>query len=99
MTAPTPDASAAIETHISRLFFTPDRVHKFLKPVETGFLDHRSVGNEFLAELKGLREQAKKLGLPKDAVKAYDAIVPDLEKALKDGSRAYYSLNRKVSKL
>jgi poly(3-hydroxybutyrate) depolymerase len=67
--------------------------------VTEGFLDHRSVDNKFLAELKGLREQAKKLGLPKDAVKAYDAIVPDLEKALKDGSRAYFSLNRKVGKL
>lgn len=33
---------AARETHISRLFFTPDRAHKFLKPVETGFLDHRT---------------------------------------------------------
>ena len=30
----------AIETHISRLFFTPDRVYKLLKPIRTGFLDH-----------------------------------------------------------
>jgi aminoglycoside phosphotransferase family enzyme/predicted kinase len=28
------------ETHISRLFFTPDRVYKLLKPIRTGFLDH-----------------------------------------------------------
>jgi aminoglycoside phosphotransferase family enzyme/predicted kinase len=30
----------AVETHISSLFFTPDRVYKLLKPVRTGFLDH-----------------------------------------------------------
>jgi uncharacterized protein len=38
--------SAAVharETHISCLYFTPDRVHKMLKPIRTGFLDHRSV--------------------------------------------------------
>jgi aminoglycoside phosphotransferase family enzyme/predicted kinase len=29
-----------VETHISTLFFTPDRVYKLLKPVRTGFLDH-----------------------------------------------------------
>lgn len=29
-----------VETHISRLFFTPDRVYKLLKPIRTGFLDH-----------------------------------------------------------
>ena len=29
-----------IETHISRLFFSPDRVYKMLKPIRTGFLDH-----------------------------------------------------------
>lgn len=30
-----------IETHISTLFFTPDRVFKLLKPIANGFLDHR----------------------------------------------------------
>jgi aminoglycoside phosphotransferase family enzyme/predicted kinase len=30
----------ARETHISLLFFTPDRVFKLLKPVRTSFLDH-----------------------------------------------------------
>jgi len=30
----------ATETHVSTLFFTPDRVFKLLKPVVTGFLDH-----------------------------------------------------------
>ncbi len=39
-----PDSSAVscgvIETHISTLFFTPDRVYKALKPIRTGFLDH-----------------------------------------------------------
>ena len=40
MTAPRDGESTVVETHISRLLFTPDRVHKFLKPVRTGFLDH-----------------------------------------------------------
>ncbi|NIR34629.1 MAG: AAA family ATPase [Actinobacteria bacterium] len=39
----------ATETHISRLFFTPDRVHKLLKPIATGFLDHRSVAARLAA--------------------------------------------------
>jgi aminoglycoside phosphotransferase family enzyme/predicted kinase len=29
-----------IETHISTLFLTPDRVYKAFKPIRTGFLDH-----------------------------------------------------------
>jgi aminoglycoside phosphotransferase family enzyme/predicted kinase len=37
MTAP---SCTVVETHISRLFFTPDRVYKLLKPIRTGFLDH-----------------------------------------------------------
>src|SRR5690349_12693338 len=31
-----------VETHISRLFFTPDRVYKLLKPVRTSYLDYSS---------------------------------------------------------
>ena len=37
--SPAEQSSAAIETHISRLWFTPDRVYKMLKPVSFGFLD------------------------------------------------------------
>lgn len=33
----------SLETHISRLFFTPDRVFKTLKPIANPFLDHTSV--------------------------------------------------------
>jgi aminoglycoside phosphotransferase family enzyme/gluconate kinase len=36
-------ASQVVETHISRVFFTPDRVYKFFKPVRFAFLDHTSV--------------------------------------------------------
>jgi aminoglycoside phosphotransferase family enzyme/predicted kinase len=32
----------AVETHISTLLFAGDRVYKLLKPLHTGFLDHRS---------------------------------------------------------
>ena len=34
-----PCVTGAHETHISRLFFTPDRVYKLLKPVSTPFVD------------------------------------------------------------
>lgn len=34
----------ARETHISMLFFGPDRVYKFLKPLRTDYLDHSTVG-------------------------------------------------------
>ena len=32
-------ATAVIETHLSRVFLTPDRVYKLLKPVTTSFVD------------------------------------------------------------
>ena len=31
------------ETHISSVFFAGDRAYKLLKPILTGFLDHRDV--------------------------------------------------------
>jgi uncharacterized protein len=34
------DTCSVVETHVSRLFFTPTRVYKLLKPIRTGFLDH-----------------------------------------------------------
>ena len=39
----------AAETHISRLFFTPERVFKFLKPIRTGFLDHTDASRRVAA--------------------------------------------------
>jgi aminoglycoside phosphotransferase family enzyme/predicted kinase len=36
-----PNPLDASETHISTLFFARDRVYKLLRPVATGFLDHR----------------------------------------------------------
>ncbi len=36
-----PSSLGASETHISTLFFARDRVYKLLRPVSTGFLDHR----------------------------------------------------------
>lgn len=35
----TESMDAAVETHLSRLFFTPDRVYKMLKPVKLSFVD------------------------------------------------------------
>lgn len=39
----------AVETHISMLFFAPDRVYKLLKPIHTDFLDHRDVAKRMQA--------------------------------------------------
>lgn len=36
---PSDQPTGAIETHLSRLFLTPDRVYKQLKPVTTSFID------------------------------------------------------------
>jgi len=41
--------NAVSETHISTLFFTPDRVFKMLKPITNSFLDHRSTEARCLA--------------------------------------------------
>lgn len=50
MSDPTIDPPVmAVETHISMLFFTPDRVYKMLKPVTTGFLDHSTVDRRVAA--------------------------------------------------
>jgi aminoglycoside phosphotransferase family enzyme/predicted kinase len=38
-----------LETHISTLFFTPDRVYKLLKPLRTGFLDHSTSARRLAA--------------------------------------------------
>ncbi len=35
----------ATETHLSWVFFTPDRAYKLLKPVAMPFIDHTDVGN------------------------------------------------------
>ena len=39
--ADAPGAAHVIETHVSMLFLTDERVYKLLKPVDLGFLDHR----------------------------------------------------------
>lgn len=49
----TPDvprpAVDVVETHVSTLFFTADRVYKMLKPIRTGFLDHLTVDRRVAA--------------------------------------------------
>ena len=40
---------STIETHVSWLFFTPDRALKLLKPIRTDFLDHRDVDRRVAA--------------------------------------------------
>lgn len=45
MTAPV----GSRETHISMLFFAPERVYKLLKPLRTGYLDHTTVDRRIAA--------------------------------------------------
>lgn len=47
--APFTTSPDAVETHISRLFFTPDRVFKLLKPVDLGFLSFVDVEDRLAA--------------------------------------------------
>ena len=41
--------AAAIETHLSTLLLTSDRVFKLLKPLDLGFVDHRTVEQRRIA--------------------------------------------------
>ena len=49
--------------------------------------------------MESWRKNAKNHKLGKKALKSYDAIVPVFQKAQKDGTRAFYAVNRKAPKL
>ena len=66
--------------------------------VRTGFLHYECADKKFLERMAELRKQAKKLKIPKDAIKAYDAILPAYTKAQAEGLRAYEATNRKAKK-
>ena len=55
-TSPTgPDVGpGARETHLSTILFTGDRAYKLLKPVDSGFVDHRSVESRLDAATREL---------------------------------------------
>lgn len=70
-----------VETHISTLFFAADRVYKLLKPVQTGFLDHRDVERRVAAvttELEANRRFAPDVYLGTADVEEYDELVDRL---------------------
>jgi hypothetical protein len=64
--------------------------------IREGFLHFECVDAEFLKALARLRKEGK--SLPKDAVKDYERLVPDFEKALKEGEREYLKVNGKAGK-
>ena len=88
--------------HLRTFFRTKDPVEAFAAGVEAikvGFFHYECIApDNFRTPLRNTRNN-KQLKLPKDALKAYDAIVPDFEKALKDAFRSFDSVNRKVGKL
>jgi poly(3-hydroxybutyrate) depolymerase len=63
-----------------------------------GYLYYNAQDAEMRNELKKWRKDAKKLGISKKAIKDYDAIAPVIDKAFKDGYRAYDGINRKAPK-
>ena len=66
--------------------------------IKVGYLYFRCHDNEFLKNLKTWRKTAKKMRVGKKAIKDFDTYVPALEKAIKEGYRAFDGLNRKVGK-
>jgi poly(3-hydroxybutyrate) depolymerase len=63
--------------------------------IREGFLYYGCMDPDFLKRLAEWRKD-KKLKLPKDAVKEYDTLVPDYEKAIKEGFRSFEAADRKV---
>ena len=51
----TKQSPSVVETHISTLFLTEDRVYKLLKPVANGFLDHRCSASRIDAANKEIK--------------------------------------------
>ncbi|MCZ6574330.1 MAG: hypothetical protein O7C98_14330, partial [Planctomycetota bacterium] len=63
-------------------------------------LHHRGADREFfLKKMQAWRKNAKNYKLSKKSLKAYDALVPDFEKAQKDCARAFFGVNKKAPKL
>ena len=88
--------------HLRVFFRSKDPAEAFTAGVEAikvGFLHYECIDTEsFRKKLRQMRNN-KQLKLGKDALKAYDALVPDFERALKDAFRSFDGVNRKVGKL
>ncbi|MHC4547867.1 MAG: alpha/beta fold hydrolase [Planctomycetota bacterium] len=67
--------------------------------IEVGFLHYECADFESFRRPLARWRKDRKLQLDRDAVKAYDALVPAYEKALKEAYRSFDAVNRKVGKL
>jgi predicted esterase len=63
-----------------------------------GYLYFNTQDAEMRKNLKTWRKDAKKLRISKKALKDYDAIGPVIDKAIKDGYKAYDAINRNAPK-
>lgn len=84
--------------HLRALHATKDPAEAFAEGVAAireGFFFHECMDPDFLKQLAEWRKD-RKLKLPKEAVKEYDDLVPDYEKAIKEGFRSFEGADRKV---
>lgn len=63
--------------------------------VEKGFLWHECWNLDFRRNLRAWQKDAKKLKLPKGALKTFDALFDDFEKEIAGGWKAFEAVNRK----
>jgi predicted esterase len=94
-------AEAAVP-HLRTFFQSKDPAEAFaagVDAVRVGFFYYECIDPETFRKALNRARNNKQLKLPKDALKAYDEVVPTFEKALKDGFRSFDGINRKVGKL
>ncbi|MHC4135204.1 MAG: alpha/beta fold hydrolase [Planctomycetota bacterium] len=88
--------------HLRVFFRSQDPAEAFaggVEAIKVGFLHYECIDPEsFRNKLRQMRNN-KQIKLGKDELKAYDALVSDFEKALKDAFRSFDGVNRKVGKL
>ncbi len=91
------DAVAHLKKHYAAL--KPGKEAKAFEEgvaaIETGFLWRECWNIDFRNRLREWRQEAKDLGLGKKAVRAYDALFDDFEKAVISGSEEFEKINRK----
>lgn len=81
--------------HQSRERKPDEAFEEAVAAIESGFLWHECSDAELRNRLKEWRKDAKKLKLPKGALKTYDGMIEDFEKALADGWKEFEAVNRK----
>jgi len=92
------EQTEAAVRHLRALHGTKDPAEAFVEGVaaiQEGFFHYECMDPDFLKQLGAWRKD-KKLKLPKDAVKAYDDLVPKYEKAIQEGFRSFEAADRKA---